>query len=205
MPDPREIRNTRLNNEYIELMRINCSIIQIEPLGNTPYEKYKITFNIRTIISPEPSYRSKTVCILTIPARYPKAPPEIMATTTPYPWHINWFTTGRWCIGYWNIEESLANFIYRCAKTLQFDPEIANPESVANSSAVPFWEANKHNCQVIPSDNQVLPTLDALTINERERANPKIIIQSSRVDKPKINIKSSRVDKPKINIINKSS
>ena len=178
MPDPRELRNKRLNNEYKELMRINGSIIQIVPIGREPYESYKITFNIRTIISPAPTYRDKTVCTLTIPPNYPDAAPGIKADNTPYPWHVNWFQSSSWCIGSWNREESLVNFIHRCARTLQFDPEITNIESPANSAAIPFWEANKRNMRVIPCDTQVLPTLDA---------TPQIIIKS-QLDKPKINI-----------------
>lgn len=188
MADPRALRNRRLENEYNELMRINGSIIQIVPLGNPPYEKYKVTFNIRTIISPTPTYRNQTVCTLTIPPNYPDAAPTITANHTPYPWHINWFANGRWCFGNWNREESLVNYLHRCARTLQYDPEIANPGSVANGDAVPFWEANRRNRNVIPSDRQVLPTLNALgTITIKQREAPKIII-NPQPDRPKITI-----------------
>lgn len=188
MADPRALRNKRLENEYKELMRINGKIIHIVPVGNPPYETYKVTFNIRTIISPTPTYRDQTVCTLTIPPNYPDAAPSIVADHTPYPWHINWFQNGRWCHGGWNREESLVNFLHRCARTLQFDPEIANPGSVANRDAVSFWDANRNNRRVIPSDRQVLPTCDApemITINAR-RDIPKITIQQA--DKPKISI-----------------
>jgi ubiquitin-protein ligase len=188
MADPRELRNKRLNNEYNELMRINGSVIQITPLGRAPYESYRVTFNIRTIISPAPTYSNKTVCTLTIPANYPEGVPTISAETTPYPWHMNWYQTGNWCHGGWNREESLVNFIHRCARTLQFDPEIANPDSPANGSAIAFWEANKSNRRVIPCDTQPLPTLEApelITINNRVK--PQIVINPQH-DKPKISI-----------------
>ena len=188
MADPRELRNKRLNNEYRELMRINGSIIQIEPLGSTPYQSYRVTFNVRTIISPSPSFRNQTICILMIPPNYPDGAPKLTAQNTPYPWHINWFKGGDWCHGGWNREESLVNFLHRCARTLQFDPEIANPGSVANRDAMPFWDENKRNRRIIPSDTQVLPTLDApetITINARPK--PQIII-NPQADKPKISI-----------------
>lgn len=188
MADLRELRNKRLNNEYKELMRINGSIIQIVPIGNPPYESYKITFNIRTIISPAPTYRDRTVCILTIPPNYPDGAPAIKADSTPYPWHINWFSSGSWCIGGWSREESLVNFIHRCARTLQFDPEIANPSSLANRDAMAFWDVNKDNTRVIPCDTQVLPTLDTpetITINTSQ--TPQIVIKP-KADKPKISI-----------------
>ncbi len=188
MADPRALRKKRLENEYDELMRINGDIIQITPIGKPPYETYKVTFNIRTIISPKPTYRDRTVCTLNIPPNYPDAPPSIVADHTPYPWHINWFRGGSWCLGGWNKEESLVNCLNRCARTLQFDPEIANPRSVANGDAMPFWEQNKNNRRVIPSDSQVLPVPDVpekITINTRHDA-PRIVIR--QVEKPKINI-----------------
>ena len=190
MIDPRALRKKRLESEYKELMDLNkkSSVIEIVPLGHAPYESYKIIFNIRTIVSPAPTYREKTVCTLTIPPDYPNGYPSITANDTPYPWHINWFQSGRWCHGGWNPEESLVNFLYRCARALQFDPEIANPSSVANQDAMRFWEANKRNRRIIPCDKQVLPTLDGpeqITISQK--ATPKIVIKT-QTEKPKINI-----------------
>ncbi len=189
MVDQRALRKRRLENEYNELMKLNekSSIIEIIPLGRAPYESYKIIFNIRTIVSPAPTYREKTICTLTIPPNYPKGAPSITANDTPYPWHINWYQSGRWCLGYWNYEESLVNCLYLCAKTLQFDPEIANPNSIANRDALPFWNANKNNRKVIPCDKQVLPILDGPVQIIIQKATPKIIIKA-QTEKPKINI-----------------
>lgn len=191
MADLRELRNRRLNNEYKELMRINGKIINIEPIGNAPYEKYKITFNIRTIISPAPTYRNSTVCKLTIPPNYPEEAPTIVAENTPYPWHINWYPkSGRWCFGSWNKEESLVNYLHRCARTLQFEPEMANPSSMANPDAIVFWNLYKNERRVIPCDTQVLPTLESpenIIINNREK--PQIIFKP-QADKPKIIIRN---------------
>ena len=189
MADPRELRNKRLNNEYRELMRINGSIIKIDPLGSQPYEKYKVTFNIRTFISPSPTYRDSTVCELTIPPNYPAGAPVLLSLSSPPPWHVNWWQDGRWCYGSWNKEESLVNYLHRAARTLQNDPEIANPNSAANSSAIPFWEANKGNRRLVPCDKKTLPTLDApetITIIEREK--PTITFSQPQVEKPKISI-----------------
>lgn len=175
MADLRAIRTTRLENEYRELLRINGPIIKIEPLGNPPYESYKLTFNIRTIISPAPTYRNTTVCTLSIPPNYPESPPKVVADDTPYPWHVNWYRGGTWCSGPWNPEESLVNFINRCARTLQFDPEIANPKSLANADALQFWKTYEHNKKVIPCDKKVLPTLDNLVIDIHKVNKPKVV------------------------------
>ena len=84
------------------------------------------------------------------------------------------------------------NYLYRCARTLQFDPEIANSNSVANRDAIPFWNANKNNRRIIPCDKQILPTLDEdepekPTINQKEKPQIKITIKT-QAEKPKINI-----------------
>lgn len=191
MADPRALRNIRLANEYEELQKINGSIIEIIPVGtHPPYDKYTVIFHIRTIISPAPTFRDQTICTLTLPPNYPEGAPTITANQTPYPWHINWFRDGRWCLGHWNPEESLVNYLYRCARTLQFDPEIANPNSVANGDAVPFWNANKNNRRIIPCDMQILPTPgDGQTIKIVERIQqPRITILPQK-EKPRIVIK----------------
>jgi len=182
MIDFRALRTRRLQNEYTELMKLNGNVIKIEPLGSQPYEKYRVTFNIRTIISSAPAFRNKTVCILTIPSRYPEDVPKIAvdSSSMPAPWHPNWYRGGTWCFGYWTKEESLANYLYRCASTLQFNEEFtdARPQAAANKEAVAFWNQYKNNGTVIPCDRQKLPTLDVDI--------PKIIIKN---DKPKIIIR----------------
>ena len=167
MADQRALRELRLINEYHELMSISGSVIHIEPLGNAPYEKYRITFNLRTVISPAPAYRDKTVCMLTIPPGYPEVVPKIAVeeSSKPQPWHPNWYRGGTWCFGYWTKEESLVNYIYRCAKTIQFSPEFtdAKPDAAANKDAIAFWNANKNKSGVIPSDTKKLPMVDTQT------------------------------------------
>jgi ubiquitin-protein ligase len=167
MADPRALRQRRLTNEYNELMCMSGDVIHIEPLGDAPYEKYRITFNIRTVISDKPNFRDKTVCLLTIPPGYPKDRPKIAVddSSKPPPWHPNWWTGGTWCEGYWTQEESLVSFIYRCAKTIQFSHEYtdSNIDSAANKSAILFWNANKNNVEIIPTDSKALPMVDMQT------------------------------------------
>jgi len=187
MVDQRELRRRRLTNEYDELMSISGDIIHVEPLGNTlPYEKYRITFNLRTVISDTPTFRDKTVCILTIPERYPDVVPKIAVegTSMPQPWHPNWYRSGTWCFGYWSREESLVNYVYRCAKTIQFDAGFtaATTQEAANKDALAFWNANKGKPGIIPSDTKKLPTVDIGTpvISILSRTVPKIKILWNR-------------------------
>ena len=181
MADQRVLRERRLINEYNELMGISGKVIRIEPLGNSPYEKYRVTFNIRTIISPAPAFRNKTVCLLTIPTGYPEAAPKIAVEegSMPPPWHTNWYRGGTWCFGGWTKEESLVNYIYRCARTIQFSTEFtdARTEAAANKEAVAFWNENRNKRGIIPSDTQRLPTLDV----------QKPVISIIKQNMPKIN------------------
>lgn len=167
MLDQRKLRQCRLANEYKELMSINGSVIHIEPLGNAPYDKYRIVFNLRTIINPIPEYRGTTICLLTIPSGYPEIAPKIAVEkgSMPPPWHPNWYRGGTWCFGYWDKQESLVNYIYRCAKTIQFSPEFtdARHDAAANKEAVSFWNVNKNKHGMIPSDTKKLPTVDIQT------------------------------------------
>lgn len=182
MVDQRALRQRRLENEYRELMNISGDIIYIEPLGNAPYEKYRITFNLRTVISPIPAYREKTICLLTLPPGYPETAPKIAVEENlmPPPWHPNWYRGGTWCFGYWSKEESLVNYIYRCAKTIQFSAEFtdARTDAAANKEAVPFWNANRNKRGIIPSDTKTLPVIsgEKPTISILSHTKPRISI-----------------------------
>lgn len=152
------LRQLRLKNEYEELMKINGKVIKIEPLGDAPYEKYRVTFFVRTIIGPDPIYRDKTVCILTLRRYFPDDPPfmKVDDSSMPQPWHPNWFESGAWDFGCWKPEDSLVDFIYRCARSLQFNTEMVNTLSVSNWRALAFWNENKDNSKIIPCDTQKL-------------------------------------------------
>ncbi len=164
MVDPRSLRHRRLMNEYNELMQFRNDVIQIEPLSKSPCDKYRITFNLQTIISPQPIYRNRTVCILTIPPGYPDTVPKISmdGDSMPPPWHVNWYRGGTWCFGTWTREESLVNYIYRCAKTIIFDPNFtdARYDASANKDAIAFWNANRLRRDMFPTDKKELPTAE---------------------------------------------
>jgi ubiquitin-protein ligase len=201
MADPRELRNKRLDNEHKELMQINGELIKIEPIGKAPFEKYEITFNFRTLVRSARRYSDKTICTLTIPPGYPQTPPSIQASA-PHPNHPNWYSGGRWCYGRWSTEESLVNYVLRCARTLQHDPAI----SAHSSEGRQFWEENKRNNELILNDPQLLSTFDALeAIVIHKREIPKIEI-IPRTEKPMITIlkgEDLESEAPKITIIKK--
>lgn len=159
MATPQEIRNIRLKNDFQEMKNIRGSIINWEILkGVQPHvEEYKLTVNVRCIIGPTPTYRSKHEIKLVIPDDYPiKAAPIATMLTKPYPYHPNWFESGRWCYGTWNIAEGLGHYVIRMVRTLLYDVEITNERSPANGAANDWFKRNRNN-GLFPSDKLRLP------------------------------------------------
>ena len=155
---PQERRNLRLKNDYEQMKNIQGNIIQWEALrGNPPYvEEYRLTVNVRTIISSAPSYRDSHILTLTIPSSYPESAPTVVMDSQPKPYHPNWFPNGRWCYGTWILSEALGMYVVRMIRTLQFDPDITNPQSPADGDANRWYQRNQ-NRGLFPCDRQVLP------------------------------------------------
>jgi Ubiquitin-protein ligase len=161
MPTPQEIRRIRLANDYKQMCNIQGSIISWVPTkGTAPYiEEYKITINVRTIIgvgSSTPKYRDSSVVILTLPSNYPMSKPKVVMESLPQPFHPNWFTSKNWCSGEWVKSEALGDHVIRMVKTLQFDPDITNEYSPANTEANSWYKDKKHS-GLFPCDRTKLP------------------------------------------------
>lgn len=158
MATPQENRRMRLKNDYKEMQNIKGEMVQWHPLsGDPPYvDAYEITINVRTVVDSRPNYRDTHVVRLVLPPAYPETPPQIIMITRPQPYHPNWFTDGRWCYGSWVLSEGLGHYVVRMIRTLQFDAEITNPRSPANSDAT-TWYLSKLNHNLFPCDRQILP------------------------------------------------
>lgn len=158
MATPQEMRKIRLKNDYKEMQNIRSFIIQWRPLqGEPPYvEAYELTVGIRTIISPRPGYRDSHIIKVALPSNYPHSPPSTSMETSPQPYHPNWYPNGNWCCGHWDISEGLGHHVVRMIRTLQFDPEITNPDSAANGEAK-RWYLTNNDRGWFPCDRQVLP------------------------------------------------
>ena len=76
--------------------------------------------------------------------------------SNPQPFHPNWYPSRLWCYGYWDMAESLGLHIVRMLRTLQFDEEITNENSAANSDANVWYVKNKAS-HLFPCDTQILP------------------------------------------------
>jgi len=155
---PQEVRTIRLQNDYKQMRNIKGSIIEWKPIKGTPpiIEEYELTINVKSIIGPGVNYRNKHIVVVSIPSNYPNSPPNTVMISTPQPYHVNWFSDGKWCYGTWDKSEGLGEHIVRMVRTLQFDPEITNVHSAANSGAG-SWYSNNIDKGLFPCDLQVLP------------------------------------------------
>jgi ubiquitin-protein ligase len=119
-------------------------------------EGYEIRLKVRTIIGPQPSYRSDHLINVGIPPNYPDAPPQAAMVTSPPPYHPNWFADGRWCPGVWGREEGLGEFVVRLIQTLQYNRYITNETSPANVEAKD-WYLRNLSSRLFPCDVTPLP------------------------------------------------
>jgi ubiquitin-protein ligase len=95
---------------------------------------------------------------LTLPSQYPATltNDNVHFLTAPI-FHPNIFAGGKVCIGGYRPSESLARFVLRLAKMIQFDPAYINEDSPANSDAK-IWYVN--NRRLFPVDRSRLPDPD---------------------------------------------
>lgn len=190
MATPQEARKIRLKNDYREMVNIKGTLIQWKAIkGEPPFvDAYELVVKIKTIIGRQPNYRDEHVINLELPANYPNVPPQINMQTSPPPYHPNWYRNGNWCFGTWEVSEGLGHHVIRMIHTLQFDPEITNPDSPANRDAK-GWYLEKQGSNLFPCDTTNLPdpTKDKISTGQESRQK-KFNIQSQT--KKKFNIQS---------------
>ena len=172
MIDPRS-RRRRLVNDYQDMLRIRGSVISFEAFSPPAPEQYTIDFRLRSVMSlragqpvysaPGHTHRIK----LDLTNRYPAVlTNENVHFLTPPIFHPNVFydpaAAGRVCIGGFRPSESLARFVLRLAKMIQFDPAYINEDSPANVDAKSWYV---HNRRLFPVDRSRLPDPDHLDLS----------------------------------------
>ena len=156
---PQEQRKRRCRSDYKEMCNIRGPIIDWEVLrGTAPYvDAYRLTVNVRSIISPSPDYRDRHVIDLEIPPDYPfVSAPTATMVSDPVVFHPNWWPKKNWCYGTWDASEGLGHYVIRMIRTLQYDLLITNEKSAANQAANE-WYMNHRYEGFFPCDNQLLP------------------------------------------------
>lgn len=159
MASPAEQRRIRLKNDYQTMVNMKRPWLDWRVVsGEEPYvEEYEITVKLKTIVGPGPNYASNHKISVSLPSTYPhSSAPQIKYLGSPKPFHPNWWTDGRWCYGSWLIHESLGQHVKRMLQTLQYDMQITNEDSPANSEAK-TWYLSKRSSGIFPCDKTDLP------------------------------------------------
>ena len=155
------IARERRASDYRELMSMQGPMLKVRPIsGRAPYiDEYELTIFVRSIVGPEPTYRSIHVVRLTAPAGYPTQENlRAVMITKPYPFHPNWFKSGAWCCGASTFAgEGAGAYVKRLMQTLQFDPHGINLSSIANMDSARWYREKKNVKGLFPCDSSTLP------------------------------------------------
>ena len=156
---PTEARQIRLRNDYATMENIRTPwLTWTVTSGTAPYaEQYEIELRLKTYIDAQANTRNLHTIRVTLGPDYPiNAAPLIEMTNKPGPFHPNWWTSGRWCYGTWLVYESLGAHVVRMIQTLQYNEDITNAASPANSPARAWYLKNRDK-GLFPCDRTPLP------------------------------------------------
>lgn len=138
-------RMRRIASDYEQIKKnfSNHKNIVVEPIGEEPAEKYRVTYYVNGIYLLEDGRietLGKHIVIITLHAEYPRYKP-ICTIATPI-WHPN-FRDGQICIGdIWGAGESLSDIIVNIGDMIQY--KSWNSFSPLSADAAEWAIANKH-------------------------------------------------------------
>lgn len=116
-------------------------LVQVEPLGATPAEKYKVTYRLTGVAlqGDKPVRTHHHECEIHLPAGYPREQPLVLPLTPIF--HPN--VSDRYCIADdWSAGEGLMDVITRLAKIIQY--QSYNTGSPLDARAA-YWADNNKN------------------------------------------------------------
>ena len=163
MLDPRSRRN-RLEQDFRDLSRLRGQVFDFDASTPPAPEKYILRYRLRSVMGlrgtrPEyssPGYIHELELRLS-PAYYEVLTNDDIWFRTQPIFHPNVFANGHICVGGYSPTESLARFIIRIAKFIQFDPAVINAGSPANMGARDWYLSHRGLC---PVDKSPLPDLE---------------------------------------------
>ena len=173
-------RNERLERDYREMLKIQDRpyLSWIATKGELPYaEEYLLTIKVRSYV-----FRAERgVCTVGVVRRctvrltlwdsYPHTAPYVKMLDLPPVFHPNWFSKGTYCAPTpWNPEDSLADYVKRLIRTLQYDPALIETDAPANFKALEWYLKNRENGELFPSDTTQLTENDSEEIAAAEKA-----------------------------------
>lgn len=138
-------RMRRITSDYEQIKKnfANHKNIVVEPIGEEPAEKYRVTYYVNGIYMMDDGRietLGKHVVVITLHAEYPRYKP-ICTIATPI-WHPN-FRDGQICIGdIWGAGESLSDIIVNIGDMIQY--KSWNSFSPLSADAAEWAINNKH-------------------------------------------------------------
>ena len=138
-------RMRRLTSDYEQIKKdfANHKNIIVEPIGEEPIEKYRVTYYVNGIYLLEDGRietLGKHIVVINLHAEYPRYKP-VCTIATPI-WHPN-FRDGQICIGdIWGAGESLSDIIVNIGDMIQY--KSWNSFSPLSADAAEWAIANKH-------------------------------------------------------------
>ncbi len=171
--DPR-VRQRRLSEDYEVVSRLRGDILDFDAFSPPAPDRYILRFKLRSLMgvrggSPVYSPPGHVHTLeLRLPTHYPDflTYDDIRFLTQPI-FHPNvFFPDGRICIRDYRPAESLAYFVLRLARMIQFDPVFGGEDNPANGEAARWYIANM---ALLPLDRQRLPDPDSFVPGEIKR------------------------------------
>lgn len=165
-------RNERLATDYREMLTIQDRpyLSWIAAKGEIPYvEEYLLTVRLRTYVLGTRDDRyvvgvtDRCTVRITLWDSYPYIAPGIRMLSIPPVFHPDWYSKGTYCSSVpWRPGTSLKDHVMRMLMTLKYEPSVMETKTPANYKALDWYEKNRDNSALFPSDPAVL------TENSRE-------------------------------------
>ena len=161
-----ENRQARLAADYREMLKIQDQpyLSWIVTKGEPPCaEEYLLTVNVRTYALAAAADRYVVGAIhqctvrVTLWDSYPHTAPYIKMLNIPPAFHPDWYSKGTYCASKpWHTEDSLKDYVKRMIATLQYTPQIMETNAPANYKALDWFNRNRENGGMFPSDTTAL-------------------------------------------------
>lgn len=161
-----ESRNDRLAADYREMLKIQNRpyLSWIVTKGEPPYaEEYLLTVRLRTYVLCAESGRyivgTTHQCTVRVSLRdsYPHTAPYITMLSIPPVFHPDWYSKGAYCSREpWCPEGSLKDHVLRMLGSLRYEPTLIITDAPANYKALEWYDKNRDNAALFPSDTTEL-------------------------------------------------
>ena len=159
-------RNKRLAADYREMLKIQDRpyLSWIVTKGEPPYaEEYLLSIRLRTyalcVIGDRYAVGVMDHCTVkvTLWDSYPTIAPNIRMLNIPPVFAPSWYSKGTYSPSApWQTDGSLKDYVLQMLKGMIYDPSAIDPAAPANYKALDWYNRNRDNAALFPSDRTEL-------------------------------------------------